>query len=149
MNANVAADRTESAASAFLQRPHCLLIGGKWLPAANGAMLEVINPATGRVFATVAGGAAADIDAAVKAARRAFSSGAWAKARAMERARCLYRLADAVETNADEIAWLESLDGGNPVGSVRHIDIAMAIESLRTSASLAGKINEIGRASCR
>ena len=140
MNANVAADRTESAASAFLQRPHRLLIGGKWLPAANGAMLEVINPATGRVFATVAGGAAADIDAAVKAARRAFSSGAWAKARAMERARCLYRLADAVETNADEIAWLESLDGGNPVGSVRHIDIAMAIESLRTSASLADKI---------
>jgi phenylacetaldehyde dehydrogenase len=140
MNANVAADRTESAASAFLQRPHCLLIGGKWLPAANGAMLEVINPATGRVFATVAGGAAADIDAAVKAARRAFSSGVWAKARAMERARWLYRLADAVETNADEIAWLESLDGGNPVGSVRHIDIAMAIESLRTSASLADKI---------
>ncbi|HEY4880584.1 MAG TPA: aldehyde dehydrogenase family protein [Steroidobacteraceae bacterium] len=140
MNANVAADRTESAASAFLQRPHRLLIGGKWLPAANGAMLEVINPATGRVFATVAGGAAADIDAAVKAARRAFSSGAWAKARAMERARWLYRLADAVETNADEIAWLESLDGGNPVGSVRHIDIAMAIESLRTSASLADKI---------
>jgi phenylacetaldehyde dehydrogenase len=140
MNANVAADRTESAASAFLQRPHRLLIGGKWLPAANGAMLEVINPATGRVFATVAGGAAADIDAAVKAARRAFSSGVWAKARAMERARWLYRLADAVETNADEIAWLESLDGGNPVGSVRHIDIAMAIESLRTSASLADKI---------
>ena len=140
MNANVAADRTESAASAFLQRPHRLLIGGKWLPAANGAMLEVINPATGRVFASVAGGAAADIDAAVKAARRAFSSGAWAKARAMERARWLYRLADAVETNADEIAWLESLDGGNPVGSVRHIDIAMAIESLRTSASLADKI---------
>jgi phenylacetaldehyde dehydrogenase len=140
MNANVAADRTESAASAFLQRPHRLLIGGKWLPAADGAMLEVINPATGRVFASVAGGAAADIDAAVKAARRAFSSGVWAKARAMERARWLYRLADAVETNADEIAWLESLDGGNPVGSVRHIDIAMAIESLRTSASLADKI---------
>jgi phenylacetaldehyde dehydrogenase len=60
--------------------------------------------------------------------------------RAAERARLLYRLADAVEANADEIAWLESLDGGNPVGSVRHVDVAMAIDSLRTSASLADKI---------
>jgi phenylacetaldehyde dehydrogenase len=140
MNATVAADRSETAASAFLQRPHRLLIGGKWLSAANGAMLDVINPSTARVFATIAAGGAAEIDAAVKAARRAFTSGPWAKLRAMERARLLYRLADAVEANADEIAWLESLDGGNPLGSVRHIDIAMAIDSLRTSASLADKI---------
>jgi phenylacetaldehyde dehydrogenase len=49
-------------------------------------------------------------------------------------------LADAVEANADEIAWLESLDGGNPLASVRHIDLAMAIDSLRTAASLADKI---------
>ena len=140
MNANVATDRPGGAATAFLQRPHRLLIGGKWLPAANAATLEVLNPATGRMLATIAAGGAADIDAAVKAARRAFSSGPWAKLRAVERARLLYRLADAVEDNAEEIAWLESLDGGNPVNSVRHIDLAMAIESLRTSASLADKI---------
>jgi phenylacetaldehyde dehydrogenase len=140
MNAIVAPNRMESAASAFLQRPHGLLIGGKWLPAADGATLEVINPSTGQVFATIAAGAAADIDAAVRAARRAFFSGPWAKLRAVERARLLYRLADAVESNADEIAWLESLDGGNPVGSIRHVDIAMAIDSLRMSASLADKI---------
>jgi phenylacetaldehyde dehydrogenase len=64
----------------------------------------------------------------------------WAKLRAVERGKLLYRLADAVETNADEIAWLESLDGGNPVRSVRQIDLVMAIESLRASASLADKI---------
>lgn len=45
----------------------------------------------------------------VPAARRAFSSGPWAKLRAVKRAKLLYRLADAVEANADDIAWLESL----------------------------------------
>ena len=140
MNANVAPDRTELATTAFLQRPHQLLIGGKWLPAAGGATLDVINPSSAQVFATIAAGGAGEIDAAVRAARRAFSSAPWAKLRAVERAKLLYRLADAVEANADEIAWLESLDGGNPVRSVRHIDIAMAIDSLRMAASLADKI---------
>jgi phenylacetaldehyde dehydrogenase len=140
MNANVAPDRMEVATSAFLKRPHRLLIGGKWVPAASGATLDVINPSTAQVFATIAGGGAAEIDAAVRAARRAFSSGPWAKLRAVERAKLLYRLADAVEANADDIAWLESLDGGNPFRSVRHIDIAMAIDSLRMAASLADKI---------
>jgi phenylacetaldehyde dehydrogenase len=140
MNANLATDRTETATAAFLQRPHQLLIGGQWVPATGGATLEVINPATGCAFATIAAGGAPEIDAAVKAARKAFSAGAWPKMRAAERARLLYRLADAVEASADEIAWLESLDGGNPVGSVRHVDVAMAIDSLRTSASLADKI---------
>jgi phenylacetaldehyde dehydrogenase len=140
MNANVAAHRVEVAASTFLSRPHELLIGGKWVQAASGETLEVIDPATTRVLARIAAGGAADIDAAVRAARRAFSMPAWAKLRAVERGKLLYRLADAVEANADEIAWLESLDGGNPVRSVRYVDLVMAIESLRTSASLADKI---------
>ena len=59
MNAIVAPNRMESAASAFLQRPHALLIGGKWLPAGDGAMLDVINPSSGQVFATIAAGRAA------------------------------------------------------------------------------------------
>ena len=140
MNANLATDRIETATAAFLQRPHNLLIGGRWVPATGGATLEVINPATGRALAAIAAGGAPEIEAAVQAARKAFSTGAWPKMRAAERARLLYRLADAVEANADEIAWLESLDGGNPVASVRHVDVAMAIDSLRTSASLADKI---------
>ena len=140
MNASVAPDRAEIATAAFLARSHQLLIGGKWVSAANGATIDVINPSTGKVFATVAAGGAGEIDAAVRAARRAFSSGPWGKLRAVERARLLYKLADAVEAKAEEIAWLESLDGGNPVRSVRHVDIAMAIDSLRMSASLADKI---------
>jgi phenylacetaldehyde dehydrogenase len=140
MNANIAPDRTEITTAAFLARPHQLLIGGKWVTAANGATVDVINPSTGKVLTTVAAGSAGDIDTAVRAARRAFSSGSWAKLRAVERARLIYKLADAVEAHAEEIAWLESLDGGNPVRSVRHVDIAMSIDSLRMSASLADKI---------
>ena len=140
MNAKVAPDRVEIAASTFLSRTHQLLIGGKWVPAASGATLEVLDPSTAKALATIAAAGSADVDAAVRAARRAFQAAPWAKLRAAERARLLYRLADTVESRADEIAWLESLDGGNPIGSVRHVDIAMAIESLRTSASLADKI---------
>src|ERR1700722_268183 len=123
MNANVAPDRVELAASTFLSRSHQLLIGGKWVPAAGGALLEGLDPSTAKVLAKIAAGGAADVDAAVRAARRAFQGAPWAKLRAAERARLLYRLADAVESKADEIAWLESLDGGNPIGSVGHIYI--------------------------
>jgi len=140
VNASVESARVESATSSFLNRQHELLIDGKWVPALGGELLEVFDPSTARLLARVAAGSAADIDAAAKAARRAFCSPPWSKMRAAERSRLLYRLADAVESNADELAWLESLDGGNPVRSVRHVDIAMAIESLRTSASLADKI---------
>jgi phenylacetaldehyde dehydrogenase len=140
MSANLATDRVELATSAFLNRPKLLLIGGKWLPAVSSETLDVLDPSTAKILARIAAGGAPDIDAAVRAARRAFTSPPWAKLRAAERAKFLYRLADAVESRADELAWLESLDGGNPIGSVRHIDIAMAIDSLRTSASLADKI---------
>ncbi len=140
MNANLASERAELATSAFIRRPHQLLIGGKWIDASGGATLDVIDPATGQVLTQVAAGGAAEIDAAVRAARHAFSTGPWPRLRALERARLLYRLAEAVEANADEIAWLESLDAGNPVRSVRHVDVAMAIDSLRMSASLSDKI---------
>jgi phenylacetaldehyde dehydrogenase len=140
MSASPAADRVELTTSAFLGRPKLLLISGKWVPAVSGETLEVLDPSNARALARIAAGAAADIDAAVRAARRAFTSPPWARLRAAERARFLYRLADAVEARADELAWLESLDGGNPLASVRHVDITMAIESLRTSASLTDKI---------
>jgi phenylacetaldehyde dehydrogenase len=139
MSANAAAS-PELATSQFVSRPRDLLIGGKWRPAESGELLDVYDPSSGRVLARIAAGAAADIDSAVKAARRAFTSSPWATLRAGERARLLYRLADAVESRADEIAWLESLDGGNPLRSVRQVDISMAIESLRNAASLTDKI---------
>jgi len=65
------------AANAFLAAPKKMLIGADWVDAADGAKLEVRNPANGEVFAQVPAGKAADIDRAVRAARAAFEDGPW------------------------------------------------------------------------
>jgi phenylacetaldehyde dehydrogenase len=132
--------RLDTLRSGFLARPHRLFIAGKWIPARSGETLAVLDPATGRALAEVAAGSAADIDLAVKAARTAFRSGPWPGMSHAERGRLIYKLADLIEREADEIALLESLDGGNPVRSTRHIDVAMAIESLRYNAGWTTKL---------
>src|SRR5438270_13686948 len=85
-------------------------IGGQWLPAQSGKTFDTINPATEETIASVAEGDAADIDLAVKAARKAFESGDWPKMDARDRGRLLNKLADLIEENLDELAALESLD---------------------------------------
>ncbi|MEI9886312.1 MAG: aldehyde dehydrogenase family protein [Rhizomicrobium sp.] len=124
----------------FVAKTHQLFIGGAWRPARSGETFEVIDPATGKVLSRAAAGGAADIDAAVAAARQAFQSGPWSKMRSAERTLLLNRLADAIAARIDEIALLESLDGGNPVKSVRHVDLAMAVASLRYHAGWSTKL---------
>lgn len=124
----------------FLARAHLLFINGKWVPAQAGGTFAVIDPATGKELALAAAGEAADIDLAVKAARHAFRKGPWPSLSHAERGKVLLKLADAIERNADEIALLESLDGGNPVRSTRHVDIVMAIDSLRYNAGWTTKL---------
>ena len=85
-----------------------MLIDGKWLDSSSGRTFETINPATGDVIAHVAEGEKPDIDKAVAAARRAFDKGPWRKMNARERGKLLYRLADLVEKNKDELAMLET-----------------------------------------
>src|SRR5690242_10733629 len=92
-----------------------LLIGGKWQDSVSGKTFETINPATGDVICNVAEGDKADIDLAVKAARKAFEDGPWSKMNASERGRLLNKLADLIEKNKDELAALESLDNGKPL----------------------------------
>jgi phenylacetaldehyde dehydrogenase len=140
MNAPAFPDTVHAAVNKFLERSHKLFIGGKWLPAQSGETFDVINPSTGKVFAKAASGAAADIDLAVKAARKAFESGPWPKMRSQERAALLDRFADLVEANADSIALLESMDVGNPVGVLRHVDVAGAVDMIREAAGWANKI---------
>jgi aldehyde dehydrogenase (NAD+) len=72
-------------------------IDGKWRPAASGKTFETVNPATEEVICEVAEGDKEDIDAAVKAARRAFDDGPWSRMDARDRGRCMYRLADLIE----------------------------------------------------
>jgi aldehyde dehydrogenase (NAD+) len=91
-----------------------LLIDGKWVPALSGRTFETINPATGSVLTMVADGDRDDVDLAVAAARRAFE-GPWSRYKPYERQDVLLRLADLVDANFDELAYLDTIDMGGPI----------------------------------
>ena len=124
----------------WLKKPKHLLIDGKWVPAESGKTFETYNPATGEVLAKVSEGSKADIDKAVKAARKAYETGPWRKMSASERARLLYKLADAIEARAEEIAQLETLDNGKPIKESRYVDLPQVIETFRYYAGWATKL---------
>ena len=119
-------------------RPH-LLIDNEWVPARSGHTFETINPASEQVLATVAAGEAADIDAAVAAARRAFEEGPWSRMGPADRARLLRRFAGLMEEHADELAELESLDNGMTLSTAR-IFLALSIETLYYFAGAASLV---------
>src|SRR5438128_12023245 len=102
-----------------------LFIGGKWLDSVSGKTFPTTNPATGATICQVAEGDKADIDLAVKAARKAFEQGPWRKMSAAERGRLLNKLADLIEENKDELAALESLDNGKPLRDAATADLPL------------------------
>jgi aldehyde dehydrogenase (NAD+) len=130
---------TETVARPQVRQTSCF-IGGKWLPAASGKTFETIHPATEEVICEVAEGDAADVDAAVDAAREAFDNGPWSKMDAADRGRLMQRLADLIEDEADELAALETLDNGKPISDSRAADIPLVIDTLRYYAGWADKI---------
>jgi phenylacetaldehyde dehydrogenase len=123
-----------------LTRNSCkLLIGGAWVEPRSGATFDVEDPATGEVIAKAAKGDAADIDAAVKAARSAMD-GPWTKMPPMERMRLMLRLADLLENNREEFAFLETHDVGHPLWFSRAA-AAGAPDVVRYNAGWISKIN--------
>ncbi len=118
-----------------------LLIDGKWQPSVSGKMFATLDPATEQVICQVAEADAADVDLAVKAARKAFETGPWSKMNASERGRLMYRLADLIEKHADEIAALEALDNGKPLSVARAADLNLVIKCYRYYAGWADKIH--------
>lgn len=118
--------------------PDRLFIGGAWVDAASGERLVTRNPATGAVLAEVAEAGPADIDAAVGAAHEALD-GAWRAMDAADRGALLWRLADAIEARADELARLESLDTGKPIREAR-IDIRATVDTFRYYAGWTTKL---------
>ncbi|MCC7421306.1 MAG: aldehyde dehydrogenase family protein [Planctomycetaceae bacterium] len=117
-----------------------LLIGGDFRSSVSGKTFETINPATEKKIADVAEGDAADIDLAVKAARKALTSGPWGRMDARDRGKLMNRLADLIEENLDEIAALETLDNGKPIRDSRAADIPLVIDCLRYYAGWADKL---------
>src|SRR3981081_4937883 len=96
-----------------------LLIDGKDVPAADGATFAVGNPASGEHLYDVAHATAADVDAAVAAAKAAFDDRRWCGMRARERARVLNRAAALLAERIDEYARLETLQIGRPLREMR------------------------------
>jgi aldehyde dehydrogenase (NAD+) len=117
-----------------------MLIGGKWVESRSGKRFSTVNPVNEQVIAEVAEGDAADVDAAVKAARTAFDSGPWSRMDARDRGRLMYKLADLMESNLDELASLETLDNGKPIRDSRAADLPLAIDCLRYYAGWADKL---------
>lgn len=120
--------------------PTQLLIGGQWIGADSGKTFATVNPATEQPIADIACAGASDIDKAVSAARAALD-GPWGKMTGAERGRILRRISNLLENSADEIAWLESLDGGKPITATRRMDIPAAIDCLDYYAGWADKIS--------
>lgn len=118
-----------------------LLIGGEWREALSGKTFETINPATEQVIANVAEGDAADVDLAVKAARKAFDDGPWSRMDARDRGKLINKLADLIEKNFDELSALETLDNGKPIRDARAADFPLVIDCLRYYAGWADKIH--------
>ncbi len=126
-------------ARTFLAAPKGLLVDGAFVPAASGATFATHDPATGGVLAHVAAGDAADIDRAVAAARKAFDGGKWRTLAPAQRARLLFKLADAVESRVEDFAVLETLDSGKPVKVARG-EVLGAAEMFRYMAGWVTKL---------
>jgi aldehyde dehydrogenase (NAD+) len=109
----------------------------------TGDALKTINPATGEVLAEVGTASPADVDRAVKAARRAYEK-VWGRMPGAERAKYLFRIARFIAERARELAVLESLDNGKPIRESRDVDVPTASAHFFYHAGWADKLGYAG-----
>ncbi|MBN8248280.1 MAG: aldehyde dehydrogenase family protein [Verrucomicrobia bacterium] len=131
---------TPASVHSWLAQPRRMLIGGAWVSAVSGETFETLNPATGQPITAVPSADAADVDAAVRAARAAFDSGPWRQMSPSERGKRLWALADLVERHAGELAALERLDSGKPQLMAQAVDLPATVDILRYMAGWATKL---------
>ena len=115
-------------------------IDGKYVNAASGKTFDSINPATGKVITSIAACDGNDIDRAVSSARTAFKAGSWAHMAPADRKAVLLKWADLMQQSAEELALLEVLESGKPIGDARAVDIPGMIDTLRRHAEATDKI---------
>ena len=116
-----------------------LFIGGEFVAPDEGRYFDTINPATEERLSSVADASSADIDRAVKAARKAYN-GSWSKMKASERGKYIFRIARILQERAREFSVVESLDGGKPIRESRDIDIPLAAAHFFYNAGWADKL---------
>lgn len=117
-----------------------LWIGNEWVEGSSGETFSDRNPATGEIIAEVVSGNAADVDRAVESARSAFRSPGWRRMDPHKRAALMWKLADLLEANADEIAEMETRDNGKPYFESRKVDMPSVVENFRYFAGIADKL---------
>ncbi|CAB3926372.1 NADP/NAD-dependent aldehyde dehydrogenase PuuC [Achromobacter aegrifaciens] len=115
-----------------------LFIDGRFVDAAAGGTIDVLNPHDGTLITAIAAAEAEDVDRAVAAAQRAFP--AWSRMAAAERGRLLLKLADLIEANAEELAQLETLDTGHPIRDTRGLDVPRTAGCFRYFGGMADKL---------
>lgn len=113
------------------------LIGGDWVDASDGATFETHDPHDQSLLGTVARGTAQDGERAVTAARTAFDDGPWPQMTAKERQKILHAVADAVDAHREELALLETRDGGKTITQSLHAEIPRVAHNLRFFADFA------------
>jgi gamma-glutamyl-gamma-aminobutyraldehyde dehydrogenase/4-guanidinobutyraldehyde dehydrogenase/NAD-dependent aldehyde dehydrogenase len=123
-----------------LRIPSQAIIDGRNVAAASGASFERLSPVDGRLLGHVAAGDVEDVDRAVKAARAAFDAGVWSRRAPAERKKVLHKLAELVMQHRDELALLETLDMGKPIGDSTRIDIPGSANCIAWFAEIADKI---------
>jgi gamma-glutamyl-gamma-aminobutyraldehyde dehydrogenase/4-guanidinobutyraldehyde dehydrogenase/NAD-dependent aldehyde dehydrogenase len=117
-----------------------LFIDGKFVPAADGERFETLAPRDGSVITTVARGKAADVDKSVKSGAAAFASGVWSKADVRHRQQVLIRLSELILEHKDELALLEAIETGHPIGDSLNVDVPSAARSFRWYGEALDKI---------
>ena len=117
-----------------------LFLDGDFVDAAEGGRFATIDPASGETIAEMSAGNGRDVDAAVASAKRAFQSGVWSRMAPRERMEVLYRFADLVAENAEQLSVLETMDMGKPTSDVINEDIPAVIDTIRFMAEGIDKI---------
>ncbi len=115
-------------------------IDGRYVPAASGLTFDDVSPIDGRVIARVASTDQADVDRAVAAARRAFEQGVWSRRSPRDRKAVLQRFAELILAHTDELALLETLDMGKPIGDSLAVDIPATARCIAWYAEAVDKV---------
>ncbi len=129
----------ESTSHIQLKKKYDLFIDGKWVKPTSGKYFKSINPANEEVLAEVAHANEADVDLAVKAARKAYNT-VWSKMAPSERAKYIYRIARLMQERAREFAVIETLDAGKTIRESRDVDVPLACNHFFYYAGWADKL---------
>ena len=131
----------EDSVKDFLDSTHGPFINGEWLTSTTGGEIDVYNPATAQIIATLQAGGEDEIDAAVVAARTAFTTGPWPQMAPSERARLIYKLSDLLEQNRQILTHVEILDNGMPLNPGGALAVPLAAKMFRYYAGWVDKIS--------